>query len=184
MSRVVPLFPEMEGRDFAKTAVKRRKRSHLPQTTPAFDEAWAAYPPSGRARQSRAEAFPIWSEIASEVGEELLLSCVKRYTLENKDAKRDCGAPGLERWLKWGRWDNWRPTGPVDADVRLSACFPDTTIRQACLARHGEPWCISYLDRCEWVDGVIVTTSATVFGVMSRQPIFRESGWIVELKSI
>lgn len=129
------------------------------------------------------EAFPVWSEIASEVGEELLLSCVKRYALEDKDAKRDCGAPGLERWLKWGRWDNWRPTDPTSARVQSEGrMFPDTTIRQACLARHGEPWCISYLDRCEWVDGAIVTTSGTVFGVLSRAPIMRELETVVELR--
>jgi hypothetical protein len=51
-----------------------------------------------------------------------------------------------------------------------------------CLARHGEPWCVSYLDRCELVDGAIVTTSGTVFGVISRAPILRELGKIVELR--
>lgn len=174
-------FPAPEERP-----AKKRKRSLVPQTSAIFDEAWAVYPPSGRARQSRSEAYPVWKEIASEVGEDLLLACVKRYALEDKDHKRDCGAPGFERWLKWGRWDNWRP---VDAVVQVMASenrFPDDFIRNAFTRSqaHGEGWCVSYLDRCSFIDDVVVTTSATAFAKLSREPMFRELGVIVELKSI
>lgn len=175
-ANVVPLFPELEIQK------PKRRKALIPKTTPVFDEAWSAYPPSGRARQSRMEAFPIWSEIASEVGEDLLLACVKRYASEDKDAKSECGAPGFERWLKWGRWDNWRPTDP-ESELHTGKVFSDTTIRQACLARHGDAWCVSYLDRCTLIDGVIVTNSPTVFAKIGREGVFRELGVLVELRS-
>jgi len=170
---VTPLFPLL------KVEKPKKKRSYALNTSPLFDRAWKAYPASGRARQSRFEAHPIWVEIAEEVGEETLLACVVRYAREDKASVTY--APGFERFLRRGLWDNWMPVEGAMGN-HIAEQFQDLTIRRACLARHGEAWVKSYLDRCTFEDGVIITKSATVFGVMSREPVFRELQTVVELR--
>jgi len=116
-------------------------------TSPAFEEAFTAFPRTGQLRSSRKESWPEWCSICETLAEDDLLARVKRYTKEDVEHKRECGAPGFHRWLKWGRWEHWAPAAPV---LTIQAAFPDETLRASFHARFPDERPQRWLDRCGW----------------------------------
>lgn len=144
-------------------------------TSPNFDEAWSRYPDTGRLRSSRRQAWPEWCDVSREIGEEVLVAAVIRYAAEDKDHKRECGAPGFHRWLKQGRWEHW--TG-AKATRSVGRQFPDDHIRSSVVAATSDAFVVSYLDPCE-VEGttLIVRTEYAMEKLKEMAALFRSLGF-------
>jgi hypothetical protein len=135
-------------------APKRRKRAPVILTgSPAFEEAWLAYPETGRLRSSRKLAVPEWQSVAAEIGEPALLAAVRRYTTEDKQHRKDHGAPAFHRWLNWGRWEHWlaEPRSEVERQR-----FEPESYRQRFVQLLGEDFVVSWIDQCRWANGGLV----------------------------
>lgn len=177
-SNIIPLFPEAEPTPSAKPAVKGEKPDRVPQpkpadpyahvtTSPHFERAWAAYPLIGRTRSSKKQAFPAWKKAAMEVGKDNLVAAVERYVKEDKDAKSDAGPPAFHRWLNWGRFEHWLPS-PETTAQKTSRRFPDEEIRSRLVQEFGEPFVVSWLDGCDWVEGLCICKSATALAKLNE----------------
>lgn len=125
------------------------RRSLLPLTSDSFQRAWALYPEAGRRRSSRAEAWPVWSHIADEIGEDRLEAAVRAYA-----AKPNDGEPGFHRWLTWGRWDAWLDADAPEIVELKPRHFPGETTRDSFFARFSDPRARDWLDRCDRTDGL------------------------------
>lgn len=167
-------------------AVVQLRPRQKAMASPAFDEAWAMLPPEARTRSSRKEAYPAWVKACAEVGEDAMLRAVRRYVREDKDHKRECGAPGFHRWLKAGRYEHWIeqpnltlvPTGPR---------FERDDVRDAVIRARGDGFCAAYLDRCR-VDGtrIVVPTETAAIRLREVGQIMKRFGYtgmIVERKA-
>jgi hypothetical protein len=130
----------------------RRKSPVVVSTSPAFEEAWQAYPETGRLRSSRKESWPIWCEIAGVLGEPDLASRVKRYASEDKEHRKESGAPGFHRWLRWGRWEHWRAHEEFIPTPKPEVLFPDQGLRAAFHLRFQDERARKWFDGCE-LDG-------------------------------
>ncbi len=139
-----------------------------------FEDAWAAFPEQGRRRSSKKLSGPLWAKVAKEVGEDELLAAVQRYVREDKDYRRECGPPGFDRWLKWGRYEHWLGGSSV---VWSADQFPDKDMRAKVVAHLGEPWCVSYLDPAR-LEGttLIVKTEFAVSKFKEHAAFFRSLG--------
>lgn len=144
-------------------------------TSPAFEEAWQALPDTARLRSSKKEAYPAWARACVEIGEEAMLRAVRRYVSEDKDHKRECGAPGFHRWLKWGRYEHWMTSA---ATVSPIATFEHEEARKAVVLAKGEGFCRSYLDRCK-IDGtrLIVATATAADKLKEVRSILKAHGF-------
>lgn len=164
--------------------VALRPRSKAPAVmSEAFLSAWATLPDTARIRSSRKQSWPEWIVAAREVGDEALLVAVRRYVSEDKEHKRECGAPGFHRWLKWGRYENWLGA-PAGALISLGVRFPNETIRAQVAAEAGEAFCISYLDRCTMEGTVLIVPGETaVKRLRERAQIFKSLGFTGMRKS-
>lgn len=157
--------------------VSLRTRKALP-ISPAYSDvfmaAWSAYPESGRLRSSRKVAWAEWLKTLAEATEEELLGAVQRYAREDKEHRKDHGAPGFDRWLKWGRWDNWVGF----SNLSTARQFPNPKIRQAVILACGEPFVVSYLDQCT-IDGsvLVVKTNFAVAKLKEQASVFRGLGF-------
>lgn len=134
-AKVVPLFKDA--------------RANRPAMSREFEQAWLAYPESGRLRSSKKLSLPEWSRVASEIGEPDLLVRVRRYASEDKDHRKECGAPGFHRWLKWGRWEHWAPIAPRLVEAPK---FFDPALRAAFAASFADEKARRWFDRCELTD--------------------------------
>jgi hypothetical protein len=153
--------------DVVRLATRRRPPAKV-ETSPAFETAWLAYPEVGRLRSSRKEAWPEWCAAAAELGENDLVARVKRYAAEDKEHRKEQGAPGFHRWLKWGRWEHWAPVAPL---VAPGAIFSDPPLRAAFHLRFREEsarkwfdrarldgkWLVCPPARAEWINGPFKT---------------------------
>ena len=159
-SNVVPLFPEPE----------QLKPYAALTTSPHFERAWSAYPKEGRLRSSKKQAFAEWKKVAPQVGKEALAQAVENYAANDKDHKRPNGggAPGFHRWLNWGRWEHWLPEAEAEAKHVIARRFPDEAVRASVVRELGEPWVVSWLDGCDWVEGLIVCKGATNLGKLNE----------------
>lgn len=138
-----------------------RRKPRPVTASAAFEEAWLLFPESGRLRSSKRMAYPEWAKVAAEIGENRLLDCVRQYASRDKQHKDKAGAPGFERWLKWGRWEHWLTEPRVQATL-----FPDATIRAALSLALGEAWCVSWLDRCGLEGDVLIVPGPTAAKAM------------------
>lgn len=136
----------------------RQRLRGAPLASPAFEEAWLAYPEAGRLRSSRKEALPEWLKAAAEIGEDTLAGAVKRYASEDKDHRKDHGAPGFHRWLKWGRYEHWLPKAPV---VGIGQIFQNALARAAVIKAKDVDFCGAYLDPCT-IEGTTVVARTTI----------------------
>lgn len=118
-------------------------------TSPAFDDAWLAFPEQGRLRSSRKESWPEWVKASAEVGEADLVARVKRYAAEDKDHRKECGPPAFHRWLKWGRWEHWAPRS-TDLAPTPEAKFSDPELRASFHFKFTDERPRRWLDRCQW----------------------------------
>lgn len=133
MSNVVALRPK------SKTA-----------TSPAFEEAWSLFPDTGRIRSSRKQSWPAWTAVCREIGEADLVERVRRYAAEDKEHRRECGAPGFHRWLAWGRWEHWAPKAPSVPVATVQKVFPEASLRAAFHLRFHDERARDWFDRCGW----------------------------------
>lgn len=141
---VIPQKPEARSQD--------QKDVEPKGSVPAFSEdflaGWKAYPKSGVERsKSRAICWKLWRDAARLAGgEAALLGALRRYVSEDKQHKTECGAPALDRWLAWGRWDHF-----LGGNVQVvTAPFPEAAVRQHVVAEKGEAWTASWLDPSGW----------------------------------
>lgn len=128
--------------------VRLPKRTQAISYTPAFNEAWRSYPDSGRTRSSRIESAGEWQKITREVGEDALLAAVRKYAAEDKDHRKECGAPAFHRWLKNGRWDYWLDASKTVAPPKSVRRFPNEELRQAFVERFQNERAIRWFDAC------------------------------------
>ena len=87
---------------------------------PSFELAWKAYP-HVKGRSSKPKALAAWKRLSAEVRTALPVAC-SRYRAEGREPRADCGAPGMDRWLRDGRHADWietAPDPPVVADQGL-----------------------------------------------------------------
>lgn len=136
-------------------ALKVKRRPPLrPDTSDAFKRAWLAFPDSGRGRSSSILAWPEWQAVARDVGETELLGAVVRYAAQDKEHKRDCGAPGFHRWLKSGRWEHWLDVLIALSPTPIAQIFPDPDLRASFHERFADERARRWLDRCLWDEDV------------------------------
>lgn len=123
-------------------------RQSAENLSPTFLTAWDHFPDSGRLRSSKREAWPAWAIEADRAGgEDRLLAAVQRYFREDREHRRDCGAPAFHRWLKNGRWEHWLPKADVTPIAPL--VFADAELRASFQDRFSED-ALRWLDRCGW----------------------------------
>lgn len=135
----------------------RTRKPVKAEASEVFLSAWEAYPQVGRLRSSKREAWPEWCRVAQEIGEADLAARVRRYAAEDKEHRRECGAPAFHRWLKWGRWEHWAPVAPV---LVVPVEFPEPVIRASFHERFSDERARRWLDRCDWDDGAREITNA------------------------
>jgi hypothetical protein len=134
-------------------ASRRRKPPTPVETSPEFEEAYLAYPESGRLRSSRKESWPEWCAVAAEIGEPDLVARVKRYAKEDREHRKDHGAPAFHRWLKWGRWEHWAPAPPRLIETPI---FSDPVLRASFHDRFADPNARAWFDKAK-LDGRWIT---------------------------
>lgn len=132
----------------AVVQLRTRRQRPTVAVSPEFEAAWAAFPETGRLRSSKRQSWPEWVSVAGEIGEDDLLARVERYAREDKDHRREHGAPGFHRWLKWGRWEHWAPL-PSATVTALKTTFPDPELR-ASFAERFSSEALKWFDRCGW----------------------------------
>lgn len=73
-----------------------------------FEQAWKAFPETGRKRSSRQKSAPAWAKAAKRVGPRRLREAVGYYA-DSEDARKEGGkfVPGFDRWLRDGKWEHW-----------------------------------------------------------------------------
>lgn len=128
--------------------------------TCSFDSAWAVTPTTMKTRsESRAKLRPLWAFHAKRCGgQDRLEAAFRAYLKGDKDLPKS-GGPGLQVWLRAEKYDHWlEGTNSVVSDSLTvegvtRSQFPQTSIRDACIASIGLGWTISYLDRCGIAEG-------------------------------
>jgi hypothetical protein len=143
----------------------KRSRSAPVIATPTFDEAWSLLPETARIRSSRKMSMPEWLAVASEIGEPALVAAVKRYVAEDKEHRRECGAPGFHRWLKQGRWENWLAEPRTEVERPR---FQPEAYRQRFVQLLGEDFVASWIDQCAWQDGGLVAPRQFTVDTLAR----------------
>jgi len=141
-----------------------------------FSQAWKLLPETRKRRSDRKDRCEkLWKSESKRLGgEEALLGRLRVY-LRGPDLVRT-GGPGLQILLKSGKLEHYEPD-PHTAQVRAKQ-FPNTTVRDALLARCGPDWVASYLDPCE-VEGtvVIVRTDYAVKKLKEHGYAFKMAGF-------
>jgi len=131
-----------------------------------FDEAWAAYP-HVRGRSSRPKALAAWKRL-SRPRRAALPAAIARYAREGREPKAQCGAPGMDRWLRDERFLDWLEAAPATA-APAGPLFPGPPeLRAAAVAAKGEAWTRSWLDPCGWRNGAITTPNAFAADTLRR----------------
>ncbi len=131
-----------------------------------FEEAWTAYP-HVRGRSSRPKALAAWKRLP-RARRAALPAAVARYAREGREPKAQCGAPGMDRWLRDERFLDWLEAAP-DAAAPAGPAFPGpAAVREAVAAAQGEAWTRSWLDPCGWRDGAITTPNAFAADTLRR----------------
>lgn len=125
-----------------------------------FLRALAAYPETGAKVTDEGSAMAEWAAALREVGQgERLEAAVVAYAADPDLARRQFGAPSMQRWLRERRFRRWLPEGDgaralaVAASAsasRIGGRFPEAPIREAFVAATSEASAVSYLDPCGW----------------------------------
>jgi hypothetical protein len=122
----------------------------IPFPKDAFAEAWDCLTPTMRRRSlSREKVRAIWKDHAKRVGAETLLAALQRYLKEDTDLARS-GGPGLQVWLRAGRYDHWIGEAPATSTPALIAerRFADESLRESFVAKFTDERAIRWFDRC------------------------------------
>ena len=143
--------------------VALRRQQPVFNPSEAFNRAWDTFPPEGRQRQSKRESWPAWLEAFQKIShdrEVVLEACVSAYATACKSGIVD-GRPGFGRWLKWGRWELWRPAAVLSTFSSIPAReFQDTTLRESFHLQFPSDQARRWLDRCTLDDGTIIAPPA------------------------
>ena len=147
-----------------------------PEGDEGFEHAWRAYPHI-RGRSSRPKALAAWARL-SQAHRAALPAAIARYAREGREPKAQCGAPGMDRWLRDERFLDWLATA---ASAPASPRFPEP-IRAAVVAAKGEDWTRSWLDPCRWTGAAIATANAFAADTLRRElaPVLAALGAGVE----
>lgn len=181
-ANVVSLFPDMDKKPHVETPKPADPYAGV-MTSPHFERAWAAYPAIGRTRSSKKQAFPEWKKVAPIVGKDALVAAVEKYAREDKDAKGDSGPPAFHRWLKWGRYEHWIVSAETEAQ-KTSRRFPDEEIRSRLVKEFGGAFVVSWLDGCDWVEGLCICKGSSAFAKLQEpqcQAVLKRLGVTVVL---
>jgi hypothetical protein len=133
---------------------KRAKRATVvvPDTSAAFDRAWAVYPDDAH-RSTKRLSWPQWVLVAGVIGEPRLEAAVLAYVRDPKEREQRarCGAPGFQVWLRQGRWEHWLDAeAPAPVKVAAAATFPDAELRDSFFARFKDERARRWFDRSGW----------------------------------
>lgn len=110
-----------------------------------FEAIWKAYP-HVKGRSSKPKSLGYWRRIPMATRNRLP-SAVDRYARDGREPKQDCGAPGMERWLRDERYLDWLEDEPL-AVVPTFAGPAD--LRAAAVAATDEDFAVNYLDPSGW----------------------------------
>jgi hypothetical protein len=135
LTPVPPIVPQKSGRKAADEA---------------FEAAWTAYP-HVRGRSSKTKSLAEWRKL-DETTRQALPAAIARFRAESKDAKGECGAAAMERWLRDAKFLDWM-VGPALLDVPCEPWPGPSEFRADVVAQHGEEFARSYLDPSGWKNG-------------------------------
>lgn len=129
-----------------------------------FDAGLAAYPLSGQARASVAEARAAWALAVDRAGSaDVLIAAVQRYADWQDRQGGDYGAPAFHRWLIAENWRVWVKPAAAAPTTPTPACAAPEDLRDALGAKADEAKLASYLDPCGWDAAGKVLTARTAF---------------------
>lgn len=124
----------------------------------AFQDAFDAYPESGRGISSRPAALKAWREACAIWSPDDLLAAIKSYASSPDLKKRDYGAPKFERWLGEERWRTWM----VSRAERQALTVP-LGLWKAVSAATSPSFADSYLSGAIVQDGALIAKTKTAF---------------------
>lgn len=131
-----------------------------------FEEAWRAYP-HVQGRSSKPKALTAWRKITAG-RRSLMAAAARRYALEGREPKAECGAPGMHRWLNEERYlDFLAPSAAAVQPVAWNG--PPDLLADLC-REMGEDHANGVLRMCRWDQdrGAIVTSSGTVADLIRK----------------
>lgn len=131
-----------------------------------FEEAWRAYP-HVQGRSSKPKALTAWRKITAG-RRSLMAAAVRRYALEGREPKAECGAPGMHRWLHEERYLDF--LAPSAAAVQPVAWNGPPDLLADLRREMGEDHANGVLRMCRWDQdrGAIVTSSGTVADLIRK----------------
>lgn len=136
-----------------------------PEYPAEFEACWKAYP-HVKGRSSKSKSHGYWRRIPA-ARRAALPSAIARYACDGREPKEDCGAPAMERWLRDQRYLDWLDEAQPASLAPTFNGPPE--IWAAVVAAKGEPFAASYLPRCRFKDGALITASATAFERLKRE---------------
>lgn len=114
-----------------------------------FEEAFTAYPASGRATNSPAKARAAWTLAVSELGAAPLLVAVRAYADHVRGEGANAKAPpAFHRWLTDRRWENF----PSKAGGATSPWRGPPEVWAAVAGATSDDFAKSWLADCTWQD--------------------------------
>lgn len=106
-----------------------------------FEEAFAAYPESGRKQTPPAAGRAAWDRERAAGGEApVLIAAIGAMAARPPER-----IPRFDNWLRRGLWRNYVPQSVLSASAPLAWTGPGA-IRAAVVARKGEAWARAWLD--------------------------------------
>lgn len=123
-----------------------------------FDEAWEAFPESGRQITDEPLARAAWDDAAADVAEDELLEAVRRFSVAPQPRKRDL-VPSMQRWLTGRRYRAFLAQ-PEAGKPPAKAWDGPAELRAAVAAEAGEGAAANYIDPAGWDGKAIIARTA------------------------
>lgn len=140
----------------------------------SFEAGLAAFPLSGQARTSVAEARAAWAWAVDQVGDAgQLVAAVKRYAAYHAEQPGDYGAPAFHKWLSAENWKIWVKRQPVFEAPAMPVAEVPAALREAVMIRGDAAKVASYLDPCSWDAQTQTLTARTAFAARQLADILR-----------
>lgn len=137
-----------------------RTYKNKPRDRELFEEAFSAFPESGRQVTDEPLARAAWDAAAKDVDEETLLEAVRAFAAAPVPKKRDL-VPSMNRWLSGKRYLAF--LDKAEAPLRSASTWAGPAdLRAAVAAESGEGMAANYIDPAGWEDGEII--ARTTYG--------------------
>lgn len=147
-----------------------------------FEEGWNLLPSTMRRRSdAKDKVRKLWMDHARRAGgQDALLAALRRYLKGDTDLPRT-GGPGLQVWLRAGRYDHWQQDeAQAVADAATVVAFADERMRASFHERFEDEKARRWFDRCalegdtlvapwrpkpEWLQGPFKAWALSVGGI-------------------